>query len=285
MSSKRKLTTAAPANDDWKAPSAFGKLVKSLKRSSTAKKVVGKPTLRDALEPQAAPPKKKKKTKAAPIVEEEADEEGFSGEDEDLESGEEEDQLSDDEEDADDEEDVLDEDEDDETDGMLQTDPFERHFGDHVSDVLVFKAAAVDSREWEVTATEDPVLHSMLKSTLRGQEDDGSSVAKTGRTKVEDYSVKKRLVEPWISLNSSVSQSQKTEFTDGANLTPLQSRLLDVMNSYSDLFYSNQTHENSKAIRHIYALHAMDHVFKTRDRVLKNSAKLKGDAADNDKEP
>lgn len=46
------------------------------------------------------------------------------------------------------------------------------------------------------------------------------------------------------------------------------------MNEYRDILFTNRSMENAKEIRNLYALHALNHVFKTRDRILKNSGKL-----------
>ncbi|KAI8822997.1 digestive organ expansion factor [Fimicolochytrium jonesii] len=63
-------------------------------------------------------------------------------------------------------------------------------------------------------------------------------------------------------------------------MTPLQASLFPHVNEYQDVMFAKQTHANSAQLRQMYALHAMNHVFKTRDRVLKNTTKLKSEAAD-----
>jgi U3 small nucleolar RNA-associated protein 25 len=46
------------------------------------------------------------------------------------------------------------------------------------------------------------------------------------------------------------------------------------MNSYMDLLYSQRTYQNAEEIRRVYVLHTLNHVLKTRARVLKNNSKL-----------
>ena len=56
--------------------------------------------------------------------------------------------------------------------------------------------------------------------------------------------------------------------------TPLQTALIEPMNEYKDMLFTNRNLQNAKEIRNAYSLHALNHVFKTRDRILKNSGKL-----------
>ncbi|KAI9094703.1 digestive organ expansion factor, partial [Phlyctochytrium arcticum] len=62
--------------------------------------------------------------------------------------------------------------------------------------------------------------------------------------------------------------------------TPLQAALFRHMNNYQDILHTQQTHATTLEIRRLYCLHAVNHVLKTRDRVLKNSAKLKAAGED-----
>uniref|UniRef100_A0A8D0GCU9 U3 small nucleolar RNA-associated protein 25 homolog n=1 Tax=Sphenodon punctatus TaxID=8508 RepID=A0A8D0GCU9_SPHPU len=56
--------------------------------------------------------------------------------------------------------------------------------------------------------------------------------------------------------------------------TPLQKELFCIMNSYKDLFYPERTAlENGEEVRHVYCLHALNHVLKANTRVLSNNAK------------
>ncbi|XP_077194230.1 U3 small nucleolar RNA-associated protein 25 homolog isoform X2 [Paroedura picta] len=55
--------------------------------------------------------------------------------------------------------------------------------------------------------------------------------------------------------------------------TPLQKELFCIMNSYKDLFYPERTAlRNGEEIRHVYCLHAINHILKANDQVLSNNA-------------
>jgi U3 small nucleolar RNA-associated protein 25 len=50
-----------------------------------------------------------------------------------------------------------------------------------------------------------------------------------------------------------------------------QDTLLSIISDYHDLIYTDRDHENAVSIMSMYALHAVNHVMKTRDVVLKNN--------------
>lgn len=169
---------------------------------------------------------------------------------------------------------AQDEDSDTEQTGQNSTDNWERNFGDHISQSLFFKAAAADSNEWDTTTSEDPELNTAIQYTLRDTEET------TGSTKVkswDDLKVKARLRDPFAKLNASVLDDTTTA-EGNVPFTPLQQHLFPYLNNYNSLLFNTETHNNASVLRHLYALHALNHVYKTRDRVLKNTAKIKSDA-------
>lgn len=57
-------------------------------------------------------------------------------------------------------------------------------------------------------------------------------------------------------------------------LTPLQKELFSVINNYQDLYYSERTHTNGEEIRFVYCLHAVNHILKTRTKIIHHNAKI-----------
>ncbi|KAJ3312211.1 hypothetical protein HDV04_003344 [Boothiomyces sp. JEL0838] len=141
-------------------------------------------------------------------------------------------------------------------------DYFEGHFGDQISEKIENLSIKVDTNEWTHEANTDEILKRVLHSTINAAGISSPSV----------NSIKTRLREPWQTLNGKLLKKTKS-----TTFTPLQSKLFGFMNSYSDLFYTNETFEMQDDIRHLIALHTLNHVYKTRDRVLKNNSKLKLD--------
>ncbi|XP_031555549.1 digestive organ expansion factor homolog isoform X2 [Actinia tenebrosa] len=79
------------------------------------------------------------------------------------------------------------------------------------------------------------------------------------------FKVKNRLRNSWRLSNKS---AEPNEFT------PLQKKLFPYINSYQDVLYSNRSFDNGEDISKLYCLHAVNHILKTRSRVLKNNAKI-----------
>ncbi|KAI3660108.1 hypothetical protein MP638_002450 [Amoeboaphelidium occidentale] len=78
--------------------------------------------------------------------------------------------------------------------------------------------------------------------------------------------LKQRLIEPFKSVNT----------TEGDNVfTAFQKQLSLPLLNYKDLLFANRTWKTDDELRKLMALHTLNHVFKTRDKVLKNNEKLR----------
>lgn len=78
--------------------------------------------------------------------------------------------------------------------------------------------------------------------------------------------VKKRLSQVWNEEDGGGSNKKA--------FSALQERLFSIMAIYKDLLYARRTFENGEEIRKTYLLHALNHVMKTRSKILKNNARL-----------
>lgn len=79
-----------------------------------------------------------------------------------------------------------------------------------------------------------------------------------------------------VQLRPHVIAANKANIKEGANhFTPLQCELFAVMNNYQDLFYAQRNHLNGEEIRFMYSLHAVNHIMKTRTKVMNHNLKLK----------
>lgn len=78
-------------------------------------------------------------------------------------------------------------------------------------------------------------------------------------------------------LHSQIAASNKENlenYESSKILTNLQSELFAIMNNYQDLYFPQRNIEQGEEIRHIYCLHALNHILKTRSKVLHHNAKL-----------
>lgn len=71
-----------------------------------------------------------------------------------------------------------------------------------------------------------------------------------------------------LKLNNSDFFKKDYKFTN------LQKNIIDPINQYKDLLYTYQDFKHESEYRDIYIMHVLNHIFKTRDRILKNNYKL-----------
>jgi U3 small nucleolar RNA-associated protein 25 len=76
----------------------------------------------------------------------------------------------------------------------------------------------------------------------------------------KDLPLKKRLIGPFVRENPQLSDIQQ------AVASPIL--------RYQDLLFGARTVDNAAELRSIACVHALNHIFKTRDRVLKNNARI-----------
>lgn len=84
----------------------------------------------------------------------------------------------------------------------------------------------------------------------------------------KELSVKQQIVQNIPKAN------QENIDDDSAVLTPLQTELVSIASNYQDLYYPHRSHQNGEQIRLAYCMHALDHVLKTRQKVLHHNSKI-----------
>jgi len=62
---------------------------------------------------------------------------------------------------------------------------------------------------------------------------------------------------------------------DDSSFTALQRGLFGVINKYVDLYYPRRCYASAEELQFVYCLHVVNHVLKTRGRVLAHNAKLR----------
>lgn len=158
---------------------------------------------------------------------------------------------------------------------------FHSHFGADISN-LDLRIAAIRSKQCKASQFIFPSTlgNVTVLEPAMGTEDRSSASAfveaPDGHLQWEKLHVKSRIREPFVKLNQSIDSSQiQVDVEQSPPLSQLQAHIFSVINSYTDMLFTQQTHANSKEIRHIIAIHAVNHILKTRDRILKNNEKIK----------
>lgn len=84
-----------------------------------------------------------------------------------------------------------------------------------------------------------------------------------------DFDIKQNLID---NLQRLLISNRDTE--DITSLDTLQYEILSILAGYKDLLYCERTHEIGERIRPIYCLHALNHVLKTRSKIIHHNTKL-----------
>lgn len=146
------------------------------------------------------------------------------------------------------------------------TDPFEAHFADPDDNILGRRLKAIAKRSW-----------SSQKLTLTGIGRAVVSIPEDGTTVA---SIPQAVSSPGLlkikqKLRGAVER-QRPSFG------PLESTMAPVIFGYQDILYCERTHSNAEELRRLTCIHAINHVFKTRDRVIKNNARLAKEEGNDD---
>ena len=169
-------------------------------------------------------------------------------------------------EDVDDEEDTNGDESDDEKDA------FEMHFNQYPADLIdkldtAYKNKETVTKSAKVNVSEDEeIIYSRARPT--GVDDEEKFAAPVGKKSLHSYFIKKRLQMQNALMDSSVN-----------NLTPLQKQLVDPMFQYHDILHEFREYgQDEEEYRDLYTLHVLNHIYKTRDRILKDNQRLQNNS-------
>ncbi|KAI1133402.1 DUF1253-domain-containing protein [Nemania abortiva] len=149
------------------------------------------------------------------------------------------------------------------------TDPFETHFVNPSSAEYDVRLKGVQSNVYQPKQLEKNGWR-ILRS-IPGQDSDQTSHPPTSIPGPSGLKLKHRLIETTNKLRPTFDK--------------LEQILYPITFGYQDLLFCGRSASNSETLRRMACLHAVNHVFKTRDRVIKNNAKLSKEGENTDFEP
>lgn len=142
----------------------------------------------------------------------------------------------------------------------LLTDPFDTHYAKVEESLLSPQIEAVKGRKWQSAAT--TVSGNVRKSVM----------LPSSSTRGQMKSVKTSGCPSFKSkLSAAVTKIQ-------ASLVGSEHDLAASAFEYKDVLFGSRSLENSRRTQDLVSLHLLNHVFKTRDRVIKNNSKLAQEA-------
>ena len=157
-------------------------------------------------------------------------------------------------------EEEIDEDNDESDDDAEQrSDPYEIHFNE-VDDQYLEKEQqqALQREKWKLASKDSYDFG--LSYTFQTTSDPIETVPQKS-THVNKYSLKKRLIDPYV-----------TKF--GGTFTKEDQVLFDPMIRYTDVSFPYENYQRT-FYRKLYVLHVLNHTYKTRDRIMKNNEKIR----------
>ncbi|EHA57469.1 digestive organ expansion factor [Pyricularia oryzae 70-15] len=149
------------------------------------------------------------------------------------------------------------------------TDSFNSHFASPDEVEVAERIKSITNHEWVSKRLPSKSARTVL--TLPKQKDASDNAS--GPVPVTNPAT--LILKPKLK-ESITSQRPQLDASEQALAAPLF--------QYYDTLYCQRTVANGHNLRRLVCLHALNHIFKTRDRVIKNSAKLAKESADPDLE-
>ncbi|KAK4156263.1 hypothetical protein C8A00DRAFT_30858 [Chaetomidium leptoderma] len=146
----------------------------------------------------------------------------------------------------------------DEDDDLDTSDPFEVHFSDPKEEELQPRLKAIQGNKWHLERVAGKSTRTFLNTPDTGAAEGNLLPAPVSG--ISDLKLKKKLQEAMEPKHPKFDQVEQT-------IAPL-------LFNYQDILYCNRTVAGSQGLRRMACLHALNHIFKTRDRVIKNNARL-----------
>ncbi|KAK4172002.1 hypothetical protein QBC36DRAFT_198031 [Triangularia setosa] len=156
----------------------------------------------------------------------------------------------------------------DDDDDLDETDPFETHISNPDEKTVPLRVRAAQSGKWKMQR--QPFESTRAYWSYPQTEDGQELPLPVPATGVSNLHLKKRLKEVMESQRSTFNAVEKT--------------IAPFLFNYRDMLYCDRTVGSSEDIRRLAALHALNHLYKTRDRVIKNNARLAKSDANEDLE-
>ncbi|XP_071869193.1 U3 small nucleolar RNA-associated protein 25 homolog [Bombus fervidus] len=170
-------------------------------------------------------------------------------------------------------------------------DPFSIHLHDDLSDKL-YEAVSNVPQIVETQKIIWPVLGNLTCQIPKFLDDAKDTMKKSNISVLEYKQFSKCGTVPQLidnvnwdklyvksQIHGNLTQANYSNTKDNANttsspMTPLQRELFSIINNYQDLYYPERTFSNADQIRFVYCLHVINHVLKTRTKILHHNAKI-----------
>ena len=166
------------------------------------------------------------------------------------------------------------EEEEEDEDAGDQNDPFSGHFEVDIDPAL---AEACSKRQsWSQSPVTFPSLGNLLVTSLSVEQ--GKSTAPVLESEAGEnnhFKCHKRLMAAVPEIKDPENLHLKKKVHDSYLESPSQisTEVLSILTDYKDFLHTERSADNAEELRRSYVLHALNHVLKTRAKILNNNAK------------
>lgn len=143
---------------------------------------------------------------------------------------------------------------------MESADPFVVRFANPDNNELATKLAAIQKKQWEYEENPSQGGRKVIQYLPATNRESRGSKRPCEVTSIDEACLKRRLVKP---AKQSISGFDET-----------QSSVSSYVFNYNDLLFPSRTPQDAGSMRSLICLHALNHVFKTRDTIIKNTERL-----------
>jgi U3 small nucleolar RNA-associated protein 25 len=144
-------------------------------------------------------------------------------------------------------------------------DPYNTHFDSPDQQQLDSRIKAITDQGWDTAKREIPGLGRTLHYSPKGF----TSEIRPKKNRADILSsavIKKRLANSATRVLDSLTDSERA--------------IAPYVMGYSDMLFGGRTAQNAAGLRKLSCLHVLNHVFKTRDKVLKHNGRLSKETTD-----
>jgi len=158
----------------------------------------------------------------------------------------------------------------DEQSATKELDPFKQHFetllSDKFADSILQKHCS-----WKTEETDLPWIGPGI--VYHPEDISANLLSETSENYALSQVHVKRSLCAQVSVTNVKLAGVQLQQND-SSFTTLQRGLFSIINKYVDLYYPKRCFASAEELRFVYCLHAVNHVLKTRGRVLAHNAKL-----------
>lgn len=152
--------------------------------------------------------------------------------------------------------------EEEDSDDENSADPFDSHFASTSEKYLDECTTALkETKRWKNSKKSSESYSCIVSLPPVGSSSKYAEIPEDHN--LDKYNIKSRILEPFKEKNDeSVTNNEIAEL------------ILDPMFSYKDVLLPYADFKKQEDYRKLYTLHCLNHVFKTRDRIVKNNSKI-----------